>query len=472
MSRDFGRPPLAEDNRALVEQRLKEVAGSAGVRETLTIEWRGQPKHVEVIDMPVDVLYYNPGTHRIRAQRSHDPAQDGLLDENPWSPESQDYLHHLLKALPADPSKQDPAFDELLVSLREFKQSDPGLITRDGILVNGNTRRAALKELGTANVRVAVLPESCTWDDISTVELSLQLRKDHRRDYSYINRLLAIEEQQATGKLLADIARDFRTRPATCEQDLWILTCLRDLVERSRDGEVQLRLMDFEQHQEKLKELHRAYTKESLVSKENADVLKESRLAAIVLDFSKTDVRNIDETFKSRYLDQRLPEALKPKSVAAASVVIPGLNRSIKAADPKVAAAKALTDSILRAKALENAGETASAERVAEASRTFAAARDAFDGALDPAGRDARLRKRKQAAPDRLNDACQDIDQSVTDLVLARGSRSLDDEAFDEAVLKLRESLRKLAIESRRSIKVPGDGVSWLLDAVLSEDEQ
>ncbi|WP_327429007.1 transcriptional regulator [Streptomyces sp. NBC_01236] len=469
MSKDFGRPPLAQENQTLVEQRLKEAVGSGGIRETLTVEWRTKPLHVEVIDMPVDSLYYNPGTHRIRAQRSHEPARDLLLDEDPWSPESQDYLHYLLQALPADPSKVDPEFENLAESLREYRQNEPGLITRDGILVNGNTRRAALKELGVANIRVGVLPESCTWDDISAVELSLQLRPDQRRDYSYINRLLAIDEQHLLGRTMADIAREFRIRTSTCEQDLWILSCLRDLIDRSRDGEAQLRLLDFEQHQEKLKELHRRYVKEATVNRDNAELIKETRLVAIVLGFSKTDVRLIEPDFRARYLDQKLPEALKSEPAAAATVAIPGLNRTVKSAAPRVAQAKTLTDTVLKAKAVEAAEDGKLTERGTAAAQAFSAAQKAVEDALEPAGKDARVRKRKQAAPDRITDACQDIEQCITDLTLAKASNSLDEEAFDEAVLALRQSLTKLAVATQRSIKAPGDGVAWLLDAVRQE---
>ncbi|MGH4032707.1 transcriptional regulator [Actinomycetota bacterium Odt1-20B] len=469
MGKDFGRPPLAEQNKALVEQRLKEITDGNGVRETLTVEWRTQPLHVEVIDMPVDALYYNPGTHRIRAQRSHDPERDKLLDEEPWVPGSQEYLHYLLQMLPADPSKKDPDFDDLQESLRVYRQNEPGLITRDGILVNGNTRRAALKQLGVANIRVGVLPESCTWDDINAVELSLQLRPDQRRDYSYINRLLAMEEQHLMGRTLADVAREFRIRATTCEQDLWILSCLRDLIERSNDGGAQLRLLDFEQHQEKLRELYRRYAKESAVSKDKAEVLKETRLAAIVLGFSKTDVRLIEPDFRERYLDKRLPDMMKTENEAPGVVAIPGLERTVKSAAPKVAQAKALTDTILKAKAVETAEDGLFTERSKTATKTFGVAREAVEKALEPAGKDARVRKRKQAAQDRITDACQDIEQCITDLTLAKASGSLDEEAFDEAVLTLRESLTKLAVATQRSIKVPGDGVSWLLESVREE---
>ncbi|MEV0778577.1 transcriptional regulator [Streptomyces sp. NPDC050428] len=473
MTTDFGVPPLAAKNRRSVEERLQEIKAAGGVPETLRIEWRGQPLQVEVIDMPVDSLYYNPGTHRIRAQRSHEPLRDRALDQDAWSDESQDYLEELLQALPSDPSKRDPDFDALLESLRDFKQNDPGLITRDGILVNGNTRRAALKEIGgNASIRVGVLPPSCTWADINAVELSLQLRRDHRRDYSYINRLLAIDEQMSLGRSVADIAREFRTTSPRCEQDMWVLATLNDLVDRSKEGETQLRLLDFEDHQEKLKELHRRYVKDSTVSKERADVMKESRLAAIVLGFSKTDVRLIEPEFKARYLDQRLPEDLKGQTAAGAqaAVSIPGLNRTVRPTGTQVAEARALTDSILKVKAVEAAGGELSAERIAAAARTLRAAKDAVEGALEPAGKDARVRKRKQAAPDRLNDASEDLEQCITDLVLSRAASSLDDESFDEAVMRLRDSLAKLAKESARTIKAPGDGVAWLLEVFPREE--
>lgn len=138
----------------------------------------------------------------------------------------------------------------------------------------------------------------------------------------------------------------------------------------------------------------------------------------------------------------------------------------MKGADPKVAEAKTLTDVILRAKAVETAGDKASVSQVSESAQTLKTVREAVDGALEPAGKDARVRKRKQAAPDRINDACQDLEQCVADLVMARASRSLDEEAFDEAVLNLRGSLGKLALESARSIPAPGDGVAWLLAAL------
>ncbi|MFI8005253.1 transcriptional regulator [Streptomyces sp. NPDC086010] len=463
---DIGLPPYAAKNRDVVEKRLRDVSAGTGLQETLTIEWRTKPQVVQVIDMPVDSLYYNPGTHRIRAQRSYDPQLDRRLDEDPWGEDSQKYLQHLLQAEPSDPSKRDKDFDALKQSLADFKQNEPGLITREGILVNGNTRAAALRELGVGNIRVAVLPDSCTWADINRVELSLQLRHDTRRPYSYINRLLTIDEQVESGRPLREVARDFRIRESTAEQDLWVLSCLRDMSDRSAAGGVQLRLLDFEDAQESFREVHRAFAKESKADAQKAELLKENRLAAIVMNFSKTDVRLIEADFRGRYLEHRLPDELKAAPAASPARLIPGINRAVKAEAPQVAAARAFTDAVLRAKAVVRAKEKVPSAQLDAATSVFEAAHKAVEDALDPAGKDARVRKRKQAAPDRLNDACQDIEQCITDMVLASASRSLDEEALDEAVMKLKATLKKLAQATTQTIEVPGEGVEWLRDAV------
>ncbi|MFI6168076.1 transcriptional regulator [Nocardia sp. NPDC051052] len=468
MFTDFGSPPNAASTRALVEQRVKEQRESNGIPETLTVEWRGRPLHVEVIDMPLDALVYNPGTHRIRAQRSLDSGRDAVLTVDPWSSEGQDYLRHLLTVRPSEPDHRDPAFDELTDSLEQHKQIEPGLINYDGILVNGNTRCAALREIGIASMRVGVLPESCTWDDINDVELSLQLRPDQRRDYSYINRLLAIDEQRVQlNRELPVIAKAFHTTTKSCDRDLWVLAQLRDLIQRSTTvGGASLRLMDFEGSKEKLSELYRAYESEHLKSKERADLLREARLTAIVLDFSKTDVRNIDADFYIRYLDKTLPEEYKvTDSDAPATVQIPGLNREVKAAGAGVVAARGITDALLRAKAVETVGGAGSSAEHSAALAVITSYKNSFDQAIESVGRDIRLRKKRLAAPDRINEACKDLEQSITDLVLSRGNASLDEGAFDDALEQLRIVLDKLAVEAQRSIDLPGDGLTWLIAA-------
>lgn len=250
-----------------------------------------------------------------------------------------------------------------------------------------------------------------------------------------------------------------------------MLAQLRDLIARSKIGAgPSLRLMDLERSQEKLAELYRAYDKEQAKNKERADLLKEARLAAIVLDFAKTDIRYIEPDFQSRYLDKVLPEEFKSGgSAAPTTVTIPGLNRDVKAAGANVLAARGLTDRLLQAKAVEAAGEQVAPAEHAAALEVIASFKGAFDEAIDTAGREARLRKKRLAAPDRVNDACRDLEQSITDVVMSRGNSSLDEGAFDDALGQLRTVLGLLAVEARRSIELPGNGLAWLISAVGDE---
>lgn len=476
MMRELPAPPQADELSELIRKKVAEAQTAGGTRETVTVDWNEQKAHVDVIDLPLSKLYFNPSTHRIRAQRSHDGARDTELDQRPWSPESQDYLKFLLQASPTDTHLRDVDFDALKESLDEFGQNDPGLVTHHGVLVNGNTRAAALRELGVQSMRVGVLPESFTWADINAVELSLQLRRDHRRDYSYVNRIIAMEEQAALGRTPEQIAKEFRIQVKTYHQERWILGTIRELIKRSQDaGGGGLRLVDWEGAQERLKELQRLYVKLETLDRDQAEILKELRLAAILLNFSKTDVRHINEDFLKEGLEQRLlssgpvPEAPRAKP---AGVMIPGLGVEVPAASSAVADMKALNDRLLRAAAVvrsKNEGLDLGDEAKERAQDVLDDAKKTFDEAIEAAGRSARLRKRKQLAPARLAEACASIDQCVSDLVQARTSRSLDEEAFDDAVLKLRSSLLKLAQQAGRGLQDPGDGVAWLMDAAATE---
>lgn len=79
---------------------------------------------------------------------------------------------------------------------------------------------------------------------------------------------------------------------------------------------MQLRLLDFEDAQESFREVHRAYAKESKADTQRAELLRENRLVAIVMNFSKTDVRLIEADFRDRYLEHRLPDELKAAPAA------------------------------------------------------------------------------------------------------------------------------------------------------------
>ncbi|MFI7246246.1 ParB N-terminal domain-containing protein [Streptomyces qinglanensis] len=470
---EYPLPPRNERFERLLKLRLEEAGKAGGTRESVTVDWNGKALHVDVIDLPLDELLFNPATHRIRAQCSHDRARQRTLEAGPWRTESQDYLASLLQAMPTEPTKRDPDFDKLKEDLREYGQNEPGLVTHHGIIVNGNTRAAALRELGVTTIRVGVLPASFTWDDITAVELSLQLRNDSRREYSYINRLLAIDERIRLGLSREAIAKEFRCTTKTVDQHVWILQHIRDQIARSESEGVALPLVAFEGKQERLKELHRDYMNLAKNNPDGAEALKEYRTSAILLDFAKTDVRFIDESFFDDHLSKELPESLVPATAGMpeAKVAIPGLDVAMPAVSQRVETARSVTRQVRQAAArLGSRHVDEGAKREAYGVRDEA--KKAFDEALTSAGRVARLRKRKQLAPERLKEATASLELCIEEIVKARGARVFDEEDFGEAALQFRTVFRQLASQLGRGSEEPGAGVSWLLKAAaLKEDE-
>ncbi|PRY29033.1 ParB/RepB/Spo0J family partition protein [Pseudosporangium ferrugineum] len=464
MSADFGTPPEGDSIRSLVEQRFRQVMAENGAK--VTVDWRGEQRHLHVISMPVDMLYFNPGTHRIRAQRALDQQRNRMLEEDPWSETAQQYLHHLLTRKPSNPDQIDPDYTALKEELEDFGQKEPGIISPTGILVDGNTRCAALRDLGIAGIRVGVLPADTSHRDINAVELFLQLRRDKRREYSYINRLIAIEDELASGRREEDVARDFNIKTTTLHQDRWVYQLIRDAIDRSATGDdVALREIDFEDHQEKLRELYRDYTKMARTDPDAAEQLKETRLAMVVLNYPKTSVRLAEADFHTRYLSERLPDVLRPAVQESASVSIPGLpGVSMPDATATVKTTRALTDSLLQASAKTRARNKLGSSDVDEADGLMKTARKTFDAAVKLAGQNAQLHKRQVVVTERLTDAADYVNQCAAEFAEARAKRALDEDAFDDALLTLRASLTRLAKQAGRTFGSPGDGVAWLLD--------
>lgn len=464
--------PRGEEIRKMVETRLKEAHSSGHAAETVRIELREEPIALQVIKMPVADLYYNPHTNRVRVQRAHEPHRDAELQNNPFSQMSQEYLHDLLRAKPAQPNTFDPDFEKLRDNLRDYNQNDPGIITRSGVLVNGNTRRAALRDLNKDHIRVAVLPADATWGDISAIELELQLRTDHKREYSYINRLVAINDMTENGQNIKKIAKEFRTNKNTIERDQWVYSFITEAVHRSKtklaDGhEASLRLMDFEGHKESLAELHKH--QQEWTGNESI-LLKESRLLALLVDLAKTKLRYVKPDFHDNYLAPKLDDRFLSREESISDSSIPGFDAGPDIALPEesdtVRRAQAATDALIRAKVKATVSDTLPTEEKEEIASIAEDAKYAVERAAAGAEAFERRQKRKDAAAERLSDAVGLVEESTEQVALARSQDLMQHQQLDDALLDLAKALKQLSKASSRGVDTPGEGLAWLQRAV------
>jgi hypothetical protein len=99
---------------------------------------------------------------------------------------------------------KDKSITPVIDALRKEKQREPLLITANGIMVNGNRRLAAIRELSKdntpetasfADVTLMVLPADATPEEIIDIEASLQGRPETKLDYDWIGDAQLVKAQ-------------------------------------------------------------------------------------------------------------------------------------------------------------------------------------------------------------------------------------------------------------------------------------
>jgi hypothetical protein len=443
--------PGAAERRLVLDEALKALAEPGqGPKETTRLVFRGNPVLLPVISVPLSQVLLNPSTHRLRAQMESDPRAQ-LIKQSMYSDASQHLIAEMLREDPSNPGKIDKDFIELRDDIKARGQLDPGVVSRDGILFNGNTRAVALRDLKNSYIRVAVLPPNASAADFDVLELTLQVQKDLKREYSFANELLMIEEQiDRYQKPIDEVAKLLNRKPRTVQQLLWILQQIRamqDLSEITVSGKtVRLPLTFFNDHQGKLEELYRTY--QSLDKKDpvGASRMRLTRLLGVVLKKSKTDLRFVDEGFYSGHLGTRLPAQPKPGSESAAPApsrrVLPGTEISVpKPADPDAGQIQALLNETLRAATVVATGVEVDAPRVEQAKNLLTSTDKAYNGALETAGKQVRLLKRAVEPINKMEDAAEAVEACRVSLIGLTSVEAPDWQDLDEKCDRLRKAL-------------------------------
>jgi hypothetical protein len=166
----------------------------------------GTKKMYDVYRLPISILAYNIRNGRFAAElRGRERHLGRHLD--PLLPEDEDMIRDLLLNL-------DLSATELLKGdLKRIGQTDPGIITHDGFVINGNRRMAVLQQLHKEDASgkheyldVQILPKGVSEKDLWRIEAGLQLSRDKRLDYGPVNDLLKIREGLNSGLKAQEIA--------------------------------------------------------------------------------------------------------------------------------------------------------------------------------------------------------------------------------------------------------------------------
>ncbi|GEM_PF-938961 len=194
-------PPVeaSDARRARIREALPNAQGGSFVL------FRGSYRELPVVEIASDIPVYRAANGRLIMQLAEvaratgHRSKDALLADQDTDA-VQSALHKQLVALAQAP--EGPIYQELE---HLGQQTEPLLVTADGVVVNGNRRLAAMRELlarepqgyaGFARIRVAVLPEEAGVDDIEYIESSLQLAPETKLSYHWINRRLKLRRQR------------------------------------------------------------------------------------------------------------------------------------------------------------------------------------------------------------------------------------------------------------------------------------
>jgi hypothetical protein len=339
------------------EARAQRIAAAVKdhdpkVEETLRIQWREEFRVFPVVSLDIDAVVLNPNSHRIQAQlESHLDRE--TVRRDPFSEDAQAVIATIIRT-------QIEGFEDLRTNLAEDQQLHPGVITRVGLLVNANRRAVALRDNSARYIRVAVLPDA-TADEVSDLELALQMQRDFREDYSFTNRLLFVDDLiTKQGRPVDDVARALNVAAssderamvkgrAQVEQDTRVLVLIRDIQLRSNG---RIPLTDFDEQEIALEELERAYRDTAQEDPNAAHRLRETRILGILASVPYRDLRRFDGDVLEDYVIPVLEDedlftdvlpALRPTESADREAGLGGLD-ILEEDDPDDASAEGDTE--------------------------------------------------------------------------------------------------------------------------------
>lgn len=281
------------------EQIAKLLASykESGERKSLPIEYRGETKVLEIIRIDPKTLLLNPNNSRLTAQL-HDHHQQKIVHDHPTSEEAQEVLANLLR--------KTERFAKLKDELKEFKQQNPGLISRDGLLINGNTRVVALRDIGAEGVDVAVLPEDAGNREFLDLEMSLQMRRLTHQDYTFTNELLLMDRYKKFGhtdKQLATKMGWLRGGQKKVDQATQLLQLIKEIRKLTTPP---LAYEVFDAKRQHLIDLNDEYQMLSQTDPRAADQMKWGRVVAMFLGVNKDQTRVIGDDFFEEDVLKRL----------------------------------------------------------------------------------------------------------------------------------------------------------------------
>ena len=228
------------------KSKLKELqANQLNQKMTgIPLRYKGTTREEIVWRIPLDYLIYNKYNGRIGSDVLSYEKQNGELNAELDS--DREIIEKFLYESKEDRNKTT------MKSLLENGQQRYGIVTSDGIIVDGNRRAMLLnrlfhkrEEFGYTYAQVdrcqyflaIILPDDAEERDIQQLETIYQMGEDDKLDYNPIEKYLKCKELKRLGFSDEDIAQFMSEKPGQIKEWLKILTLMEEyLQEYDYDG--------------------------------------------------------------------------------------------------------------------------------------------------------------------------------------------------------------------------------------------
>jgi hypothetical protein len=180
---------------------------------------KGKFKNCPVINLDINIPVYHLNNGRTRElQKSYtinNNKKENFFEQGLENNNQQRIQHSILFKLSQDNTAN--IYRELKIS-NSFREDSPLLIDMNGMLINGNRRMAAIRELYKSDekkykdfrtVPCAVIQEHLSDIDIKEIENFLQVKREHKAEYSWISLCLEVQnEKKRLNRTTKQIATD------------------------------------------------------------------------------------------------------------------------------------------------------------------------------------------------------------------------------------------------------------------------
>lgn len=171
------------------------------------IIYRGEKKLLPVFEIPLDLLVYNKYNGRILSMVKSYERQFRSL--NAEVPEDKMIIENFLWDSKPDRNRTTMA------DLREYGQKKIGIVTKDGIIIDGNRRASILNRIKREDHKDPYYFKAIILDDtlddnpkeIMRLETSYQMGEDEKLDYNPIEKYLKCKDLKEIGFSEGDIAK-------------------------------------------------------------------------------------------------------------------------------------------------------------------------------------------------------------------------------------------------------------------------